>query len=150
MAAAVLTSAQRSALPRPQCRETIATVPLLATVRWRVHGAGLCHHIGPQEKLAKRRKCSLSPGEKEEDSVVTLALLDAARPGHSYQLAFRTPGIRPSLAMSRKQMRQTPNLRYTARARPHSLQRCLMRIRSRGGILTLSGVRLLAASFSNI
>jgi hypothetical protein len=28
-----------------------------------------------------------------------------------YQLAFRTPGMRPSPAMLRKQMRQMPNLR---------------------------------------
>src|SRR5437899_11894374 len=41
-----------------------------------------------------------------------------------------------------------PNLRYTARARPHNLQRRFTRIRSRGGILTLSGVRLLASSFA--
>src|SRR5438876_6149612 len=65
-----------------------------------------------------------------------------------YQLAFLTPGIKPSPAMLRKQMRQIPNLRYTARARPHSLQRRLIRIRSRGSILTLSGVRLLVSSFS--
>src|SRR6266851_4651424 len=45
-------------------------------------------------------------------------------------------------------MRQMPNLRYTARARPHNLQRRLIRIRSRGSILTLSGVRLLASSFA--
>lgn len=45
-------------------------------------------------------------------------------------------------------MRQMPNLRYTARARPHKLQRRLMRIRSRGAIFTLSGVRLLAASLA--
>src|SRR5207245_3087965 len=66
----------------------------------------------------------------------------------SHQLAFLTPGIRPELARSRKQMRQMPNLRYTARARPHSLQRRLIRICSRGGILTLSGVFLLASSFA--
>jgi hypothetical protein len=67
---------------------------------------------------------------------------------HGYQLALRTPGIRPALARSRKQMRQMPNLRYTARARPHSLQRRFIRIRSRGATLILSGVRLLASSFS--
>jgi hypothetical protein len=40
-------------------------------------------------------------------------------------------------------------LRYTARDRPHSWQRRLIRICSRGGILTLSGVRRLAANFSS-
>src|SRR5712692_6076089 len=44
-------------------------------------------------------------------------------------------------------MRQMPNLRYTARARPHNWQRRLIRIRSRGSILTLSGVRRQASSF---
>jgi hypothetical protein len=37
----------------------------------------------------------------------------------TYQLAFRTPGSSPSKAMLRKQMRQSPNLRMNARARPH-------------------------------
>src|SRR5690242_18823095 len=50
--------------------------------------------------------------------------------------------------MLRKQIRQMPNLRYTARDRPHNLQRRLIRMTSRGGILTLSGVRLLASSFA--
>ena len=36
----------------------------------------------------------------------------------AYQDALRTPGINPSLARLRKQIRHTPNLRYTARARP--------------------------------
>src|SRR5207302_9132378 len=55
--------------------------------------------------------------------------------------------MRPLLARLRKQMRQIPNLRYTARALPQILQRRLMRIRSRGNILTLLGVRRLASSF---
>ena len=36
---------------------------------------------------------------------------------------FVTPGNFPVEASSRKQMRQTPNLRIYARDRPHSLQR---------------------------
>jgi hypothetical protein len=40
-----------------------------------------------------------------------------------YQLAFVTPGIFPSSANSRKQMRQIPNLRRYARGRPHLLHR---------------------------
>ena len=43
--------------------------------------------------------------------------------GSLYQLAFFTPGISPSSASLRKQIRQMPNLRYTARGRPHSRQR---------------------------
>src|SRR5579872_2994247 len=41
----------------------------------------------------------------------------------SYQLDFVTPGISPLCAISRKQIRQIPNRRKTARARPHTLQR---------------------------
>jgi hypothetical protein len=44
-----------------------------------------------------------------------------------YQLAFLTPGISPSSANSRKQIRHTPNLRYTARGRPQSLHRRTIR-----------------------
>src|SRR5690348_16634397 len=42
---------------------------------------------------------------------------------HYYQEAFRTPGIIPDKASSRKQMRQTPNRRRNARDRPQRLQR---------------------------
>ena len=41
----------------------------------------------------------------------------------TYQLAFLTPGIRPLSARLRKQIRQTPNLRYTALGRPQIRQR---------------------------
>src|SRR5437764_15109733 len=50
-----------------------------------------------------------------------------------YQDALRTPGIIPSLASLRKQIRQTPNLRYTARPRPHNLQRRRCRVENFGG-----------------
>ena len=40
-----------------------------------------------------------------------------------YQLAFRTPGIIPESASSRKQMRQTPKRRRKARDRPQRLHR---------------------------
>ena len=46
----------------------------------------------------------------------------------NYQLDLRTPGIRPWSASLRKQIRQMPNLRYTARGRPHILQRRTMRV----------------------
>jgi hypothetical protein len=40
-----------------------------------------------------------------------------------HQDAFRTPGIIPDSANSRKQMRQSPKRRRNARERPHRLQR---------------------------
>ena len=40
-----------------------------------------------------------------------------------YQDAFRTPGIIPDSASSRKQIRHTPNLLRYARDRPQRLQR---------------------------
>jgi hypothetical protein len=40
-----------------------------------------------------------------------------------YQLAFVMPGISPLCAMWRKHRRQRPNFWYTARGRPHRLQR---------------------------
>ena len=44
-----------------------------------------------------------------------------------YQLALRTPGMSPRNASSRKQMRQSPNLRSTARLRPHRWHRRTVR-----------------------
>src|ERR1700727_1037977 len=41
----------------------------------------------------------------------------------AYQLAFVTPGTSPACTMTRKQMRQSPNLRYTAFGRPHRWHR---------------------------
>ena len=52
--------------------------------------------------------------------------------GSLYQLAFRTPGIRPSSASLRKQIRQMPNFRYTARGRPQSRQRRTRRVENFG------------------
>jgi len=40
-----------------------------------------------------------------------------------YQLAFLTPGMNPASAISLKQMRQMPNRRRGALARPQRLQR---------------------------
>ena len=48
--------------------------------------------------------------------------------GSLYQLAFRTPGIIPSSAKLRKQILQMPNLRYTARGRPHIRHRLTRRV----------------------
>jgi hypothetical protein len=41
----------------------------------------------------------------------------------AYQLAFVTPGTSPACTMTRRQMRQSPNLRYTAFGRPHRWHR---------------------------
>src|SRR6202161_3794947 len=41
----------------------------------------------------------------------------------AYQLAFVTPGTSPACTMTRRQMRQRPNLRYTAFGRPHRWHR---------------------------
>src|SRR5580704_8420868 len=41
----------------------------------------------------------------------------------AYQLAFVTPGTSPACTMTRRQMRQSPNLRYTAFGLPHRWHR---------------------------
>jgi hypothetical protein len=61
-----------------------------------------------------------------------------------YQLALRTPGINPWSASLRKQMRQMPNLRYTARGRPHNLQRLFCRVLNFGVFCDLAIFDLLA------
>jgi len=64
---------------------------------------------------------------------------------------MRTPGIFPWSANLRKQIRQRPNLRYTARGRPHRLQRDSARVLNFGFRLALAIFDLLATelSFSN-
>ena len=49
--------------------------------------------------------------------------LSGSFPRSPYQLALRTPGISPFKASSRKQIRQRPNFRSTARLRPQRWQR---------------------------
>src|SRR6478736_3076020 len=65
-----------------------------------------------------------------------------------YQLALRTPGIKPWSANLRKQIRQMPNFRYTARGRPHMLQRRLKRVVNFGACLALANLDLLATNVS--
>ena len=65
-----------------------------------------------------------------------------------YQLAFFTPGIRPLSARLRKQMRHVPNLRYTARGRPHSLQRDSRRDENFGVRFAFAILDLLATDYS--
>ena len=65
-----------------------------------------------------------------------------------YQLALRTPGIFPALAISRKQIRHKPNLRYTLRGRPQKLQRFSLRELNLGVRFALAIFDLLATSDS--
>src|SRR4051812_7419133 len=64
-----------------------------------------------------------------------------------YQLALRTPGIKPWSANFRKQIRQIPNFLYTARGRPHSLQRFSRRVLNFGTRFALAIFDLLATEF---
>src|SRR5215218_960836 len=50
-------------------------------------------------------------------------IVDCHRSLENYQLDFVRPGMYPSCASSRRQIRQTPNLRKYARERPQRLQR---------------------------
>lgn len=61
-----------------------------------------------------------------------------------HQLDFFTPGIIPSSANFRKQMRHIPNFRYTARGRPQSRQRRTNRVLNFGGRCALMIFDLLA------
>jgi len=61
-----------------------------------------------------------------------------------YQLAFLTPGMSPSSARLRKQIRQIPNFRYTARGRPQSRHRCSDRVEYLGFRIALAIFDLLA------
>ena len=65
-------------------------------------------------------------------------LLAGYVPTRHYQLDFRTPGIIPLSARLRKQIRQIPNLRYTARGRPHILQRRSRRTENLGSRFALA------------
>ena len=68
----------------------------------------------------------------------------------AHQLAIRTPGIFPWSANLRKQIRHKPNLRYTARGRPHRLQRDSARVLNFGGRLALAILDLLATGFLSL
>ena len=66
-----------------------------------------------------------------------------------YQLALRTPGISPLRASSRKQIRQSPNFRRTARDRPQRWQRRTVRTLNLGLRLALSVQAVFAIVFLN-
>jgi hypothetical protein len=67
-----------------------------------------------------------------------------------YQLALRTPGIKPWSANFRKQMRQMPNFWYTARGRPHSWQRFSRRELNFGVRFALAIFDLLATACDSL
>ena len=54
------------------------------------------------------------------------------------------PGILPSLAMLRRQMRQIRNFRYTLRGRPHNWQRRWTREENFGGRFARATIALVA------
>src|SRR5690348_15912755 len=54
-----------------------------------------------------------------------------------YQLDFCTPGSSPACVISRRQIRQRPNLRYTACGRAHLLHRVYARTLNLGFLLAL-------------
>jgi len=65
-------------------------------------------------------------------------------PAHRYQDAFRTPGIIPSSASWRKQIRHKPNRRKNARERPQRPQRLWTRTLNFGFRLLFSIIALRA------
>jgi hypothetical protein len=67
-----------------------------------------------------------------------------------YQLAFFTPGISPASASFRKQMRQIPNFRYTARGRPQSRHRRFTRVENFGVFNALANFDLLAIDLGSL
>jgi hypothetical protein len=67
-----------------------------------------------------------------------------------YQLAFVTPGISPCSASSRKQIRQTPNLRRYARERPHRLHRLYDLTLNFGGFFAFAIQDFFATSSSQL
>src|ERR671918_2877836 len=58
---------------------------------------------------------------------VSMSAMGSVSTSSSYQLDFVMPGTEPWCASSRRQIRHTPNLRYTARGRPHLEQREYLR-----------------------
>ncbi|KKW10262.1 MAG: hypothetical protein UY50_C0040G0007 [Parcubacteria group bacterium GW2011_GWA2_49_9] len=67
-----------------------------------------------------------------------------------YQLDFLTPGIIPSLAYSRKQIRQSPKSRIKARLRPQRKQRRTMRELNLGFLSARALVEVFAMSIFNV
>src|SRR5919107_5095964 len=66
----------------------------------------------------------------------------------NYQLDLRTPGSSPAWAISRRQIRQRPNLRKTECGRPHRWQRVYPRTANLGLRFAFSIRAFLAIGFS--
>src|ERR1700689_1118897 len=93
-----------------------------------------------RSRTLARDSFSLEPGIFTVSNMAALAL----RTGGSmsargsvifmaaYQLAFVTPGTSPACTMTRRQMRQRPNLRYTPSGRPHRWHRVYPRAMNLG------------------
>jgi hypothetical protein len=60
-----------------------------------------------------------------------------------------TPGMYPAFAFDRKQIRQSPNLRRTLRARPQTRQRRTVRVMNFGFLSALILIALLAICVSS-
>jgi hypothetical protein len=67
-----------------------------------------------------------------------------------YQLDLMTPGSSPRSAMSRKQMRQMPNLRKKARGRPQRGQRLYARALNFGFLAALAMSDFFAKVLSSV
>src|SRR5580700_12213916 len=84
-----------------------------------------------RSKMEARDSLSLEPGMRTVSNMAEFALrirVSMSAMGSvivmaAYQLAFVTPGTSPACTMTRRQMRHSPNLRYTAFGRPHRWHR---------------------------
>ena len=67
-------------------------------------------NISPRKNMNQKNEWRVAEGAWSKTRPIIhyqLSIINCRR----YQLALRTPGISPSEAISRRQMRQTPNLR---------------------------------------
>src|SRR3954452_14113144 len=77
--------------------------------------------LGPGD-LARGLSAIAEGPRPSQPSQARVEPLDEAM-GGCYQELFRTPGSSPACAISRRQIRQRPNLRKTECGRPHRWQR---------------------------
>src|SRR6266850_2484806 len=90
-------------------------------------------------RFALRRRVNMSL----IGSVIMIGLVSLV----PYQAALRIPGISPRWAALRRQIRQIPNFLYTARCRPHIVQRVYARVLNLGfrACLTIQHVLAMAS-----
>jgi hypothetical protein len=89
------------------------------------------------EAVETTQPCGCELNTNEADSV------------KNYQDAFLTPGICPLYANSRKQIRQSWNLRYTECGRPHFSQRVYACVVNLAGRLFFAIIDFLAKIFTS-